>query len=42
MYNQGGVDERPKALLGEIKVIVGGVALGGTFKTSRRAYLCMV
>jgi len=36
------VEERPRAPLGEIKVIVGGSALGGTSKTLRREYLYMV
>jgi len=33
------VEERPSAPLGEIKVIVGGSALGRTSKTLRREYL---
>ena len=36
------VDEQPRTPLGEIKVIIGGSALGATSRASRKAYLWMV
>lgn len=36
------VEERPKAPLGEIRVIVGGSTMAGTFKKARKMYLHMV
>ena len=36
------VEERPKALLGEIRVIVGGSTMIGSSRKARKTYLLMV